>query len=132
MEILSWKNVVYGKNRVRRNYSRVQTTAELPNLIEVQTKSFDWFATEGIKELFSEISPIKDHGEKLELYFGDFEFDEPKYSITEAKRNVANYSRPLKVPQGVIIGNSPKKIFCSLISPVSVDFNFTSTFNGRE
>ena len=94
---MSWKNVVYGKNRVRRNYSRVQTTAELPNLIEVQTKSFDWFATEGIKELFSEISPIKDHGEKLELYFGDFEFDEPKYSITEAKRNVANYSRPLKV-----------------------------------
>ncbi len=94
---MSWKNVVYGKNRVRRNYSRVQTTVELPNLIEVQTKSFDWFATEGIKELFSEISPIKDHGEKLELYFGDFEFDEPKYSITEAKRNVANYSRPLKV-----------------------------------
>lgn len=93
---MSWKNVVYGKNRVRRNYSRVQTTAELPNLIEVQTKSFDWFVTEGIKELFTEISPIKDHGEKLELYFGDFEFDEPKYSITEAKRNMANFSRPLK------------------------------------
>jgi len=93
---LSWKNVVYGKNRVRRNYSRVQTNVELPDLIEVQTKSFDWFVNEGIKELFEEISPIKDHGEKLELYFGNYEFDEPKYSITEAKRNVTTYSRPLK------------------------------------
>ena len=93
---MSWKNVVYGKNRVRRNYSRVQTNVELPDLIEVQTKSFDWFVNEGIKELFEEISPIKDHGEKLELYFGNYEFDEPKYSITEAKRNVTTYSRPLK------------------------------------
>ena len=93
---MSWKNVVYGKNRVRRNYSRVQTNVELPDLIEVQTKSFDWFVNEGIKELFEEISPIKDHGEKLELYFGNYEFDEPKYSITEAKRNVTSYSRPLK------------------------------------
>ncbi len=92
-----YKEVIYGKNRVRRNYSKVQTNVELPNLIEVQTKSFDWFVNEGIKELFTEISPIKDHGEKLELYFGDYEFDEPEYSINEAKRNVASYSKPLKV-----------------------------------
>ena len=106
MEILSWKNVVYGKNRVRRNYSRVQTNVELPDLIEVQTKSFDWFVKEGLKELFKEISPIRDHvkeqgeiGErtKLELYFDDYEFDEPKYTIAESKRNEVNYSRPLKV-----------------------------------
>lgn len=95
--VLSFKNVVYGKNRVRRNYSRVQTNVELPNLIEVQTQSFEWFVNEGIKELFKEISPIKDHGEKLELYFQNYEFDEPKYSIPEAKRNDVNYSRPLKV-----------------------------------
>jgi len=94
---LSWKNVVYGKNRERRNYSRVQTNVELPDLIEVQTKSFGWFITTGIKELFKELSPIRDHGEKLELYFEDFEFDEPKYTIPQAKRNDANYSRPLKV-----------------------------------
>ena len=94
---MSFKNVVYGKNRVRRNYSRVQTNVELPNLIEVQTQSFEWFVNEGIKELFKEISPIKDHGEKLELYFQNYEFDEPKYSIPEAKRNDVNYSRPLKV-----------------------------------
>lgn len=94
---MSFKNVVYGKNRVRRNYSRVQTNVELPNLIEVQTQSFEWFVNEGIKELFKEISPIKDHGEKLELYFQDYEFDEPKYSIPESKKNDVNYSRPLKV-----------------------------------
>jgi DNA-directed RNA polymerase subunit beta len=94
--ILGWKNVTYGKNRVRRNFSRVQTNIELPNLIEVQTKSFENFITEGIKELFDEISPIKDHGEKLELTFGDFEFDEPKYTIPLAKKNDANYAAPLK------------------------------------
>ena len=67
--ILSWKNIQYGKKRVRRNYARVLTNVELPNLIEIQTKSFDWFLKEGIKELFQEISPIKDHsdGEKFEM-----------------------------------------------------------------
>ncbi len=94
---MSYKNVVYGKNRVRRNYSRVQTNVELPDLIEVQTKSFAWFISDGLKELFAELSPIKDHAEKIELYFGDFEFEEPKYTIPEAKRNVTSYSRPLKV-----------------------------------
>ena len=94
---MSYKNVVYGKNRVRRNYSRVKTTIELPNLIEVQTESFEWFLKEGISELFKEISPIQDHSEKLELYLGDYEFEEPKYSITESKRNDVNYARPLKV-----------------------------------
>jgi len=94
---LGWKNVTYGKNRVRRNYSRVRTNVELPDLIEVQTKSFAGFIDYGLKELFKEISPIKDHGEKLELYFGDYEFDEPKYSIPLAKKNDANYARSLKV-----------------------------------
>mgnify|MGYP002426190247 FL=1 len=96
---LSWKNVQYGKKRVRRNYARVLTNVELPNLIEVQTKSFQWLLDEGLKELFTEISPIKDHsdGEKFELYFLDYDFDEPKYSIPEAKVHNVNYSRALKV-----------------------------------
>ena len=96
---MSWKNVQYGKKRVRRNYSRVQTSVELPNLIEVQTGSFQWLIEKGLKELFQEISPIRDHGdgEKFELYFGDYEFDEPKYSITEAKVHNVNYSKALKV-----------------------------------
>ncbi len=94
---MSYKNIVYGKNRTRRNYSRVQTNVELPNLIEVQTNSFDWFLKVGLKDLFKEFSPIRDHGEKLELYFGEYEFDEPKYTIPEAKSKDMNYSRPLKV-----------------------------------
>ena len=94
---MNYKNVVYGKNRVRRNYSRVQTNVELPDLIEVQTKSFEWFKSEGIKELFKEISPITDHSEKFELYFDDFEFDEPKYDIPLSKTKSVNYASPLKV-----------------------------------
>ena len=94
---MGYKNVTYGKNRVRRNYSRVRANIELPNLIEVQTKSFESFIQEGLKELFTEISPIKDHGEKLELYFGDYEFDEPKYTIPQAKKNDVNYAMALKV-----------------------------------
>ena len=93
---MGYKNVKYGKNRIRRNYSRVQTNVELPNLIEVQTKSFEWFKTEGLRQLFAEFSPIKDHAGNLELYFDNFSFDEPKYSIPEAKRNDMNFSRPLK------------------------------------
>ena len=96
---MSWKNVQYGKKRVRRNYARVQTNVDLPNLIEVQTGSFQWLIETGLKELFHEISPIRDHGdgEKFELYFGEYEFDEPKYTIQEAKVHSVNYSRALKV-----------------------------------
>ena len=57
MEILSYKNVIYGKDRVRRNYSRVQTNVELPNLIEIQTKSYDDFINNGLKRLFATVSP---------------------------------------------------------------------------
>ncbi len=91
-----WKNVTYGKNRVRRNYSRVRTNVELPNLIEVQLKSFEWFMTTGLKELFAEISPIRDHGEKLELYFGDFEFEPPNRNTVRwrAKRTTLVSHRP--------------------------------------
>ena len=94
---MSYKNVVYGKDRVRRNYSRVQTNVELPDLIEIQTKSFNEFISNGLKDLFTEVSPIKDHTGKLELYFGDYSFDEPECSIEEAKRNTKNYSCKLNV-----------------------------------
>ena len=96
---MSYKNIQYGRTRVRRNYARVLTDVELPNLIEVQTESFKWLKTDGIKELFKELSPITDHndGEKFELYFGDYEFDEPKYSIKESKIHGVNYSQALKV-----------------------------------
>ena len=96
---MSYKNIQYGRTRVRRNYGRVQTNVELPNLIEVQTESFKWLLETGLKELFTELSPIKEHeeGGKVELSFLDYEFSEPKYSIKEAKMHNVNYSRALHV-----------------------------------
>ena len=96
---MSYKNVQYGRSHVRRNYARVQTNVELPNLIEVQTGSFAWLLDEGLSTLFKELSPIKDHGdgEKFELNFLSHEFDAPKYTIQEAKMQNVNYTRALRV-----------------------------------
>lgn len=69
----------------------------LPNLIEVQTKSFEWFITEGLNELFAEINPIEDlTGKNLALYFKGFRFDEPKYDEKTAKLKNTSYEVPLK------------------------------------
>lgn len=95
---MSYKNVNYGKKSVRRNYSKIRTEVELPNLIEIQTKSFDWFVNDGLKELFKDVSPIKSYdGQNLELYFGDFRFEDPKYDVVDCKLRDINYARPLKV-----------------------------------
>ena len=94
---MSYKNVQYGRKNVRRNYARVQTNVDLPNLIEVQTESFKWLLGEGLATLFKELSPIKDHGdgEKFELSYLEHEFSDPKYTIQEAKMHNVNYSRQL-------------------------------------
>ncbi|HSH31189.1 MAG TPA: DNA-directed RNA polymerase subunit beta, partial [Candidatus Saccharimonadales bacterium] len=69
----------------------------LPNLIEIQTQSFDWFTSEGLDELLNEISPIEDFtGKNLALYFKEFHFEEPKYSEKEAKLKNISYEVPLK------------------------------------
>ncbi|MBU1145036.1 MAG: DNA-directed RNA polymerase subunit beta [Firmicutes bacterium] len=94
---MDYKTVNYGKRRVRRNYSRVKSNVELPNLIEVQTTSFDWFVETGLKELFEDISPITNFTENLELYFKDYELEDPKYSVEECKEKDVTFSRPLKV-----------------------------------
>jgi len=94
---VNYKTVQYGKTRERRNYSRVKSNVELPNLIEVQTESFEWFMETGLKELFQDISPITNFNGNVELYFGDFEFEPAKYSVNECKEKDLNYSRPLKV-----------------------------------
>ncbi|MGD9761600.1 MAG: DNA-directed RNA polymerase subunit beta [Candidatus Izemoplasmatales bacterium] len=94
---MNYKTVQYGKTRERRNYSRVKSNVELPNLIEVQTESFEWFMETGLKELFQDISPITNFNGNVELYFGDFEFEPAKYSVNECKEKDLNYSRPLKV-----------------------------------
>ena len=94
---MNYKNVNYGKKSVRRNYSKIRTEVELPDLIEIQTKSFDWFVNEGLDELFKDISPITSFNGDLKLYFGEHRFENPKYSIVDCKLRDVNYARPLKV-----------------------------------
>ncbi|MBU0996836.1 MAG: DNA-directed RNA polymerase subunit beta [Firmicutes bacterium] len=94
---MDYKTVTYGKKRTRRNYSRVKSNVELPNLIEVQTSSFEWFVENGLKELFVDISPITNFTENLELYFKDYELENPKYTVEECKEKDLTYSCPLKV-----------------------------------
>ncbi|HEY8364907.1 MAG TPA: DNA-directed RNA polymerase subunit beta [Haloplasmataceae bacterium] len=93
----NYKEVKYGKKRIRRNYSRISGALELPNLIEIQTNSFSKFLNEGLTQMFNDISPIKDHSENLILEFVGYEIGEPKYDVLEAKERDVTYSAPLKV-----------------------------------
>ncbi|WP_026399638.1 DNA-directed RNA polymerase subunit beta [Acholeplasma equifetale] len=89
------KTVKYGKKAVRQNYSKMLHEVDLPNLIEIQTSSFDEFIKTGIDELLLDISPIEGHNGDLKLYFESSYLAEPKYSIGEAKLRDFNYSRQL-------------------------------------
>ena len=91
------KIVQYGKKRQRRNYSRIDVALDLPNLIEIQTASYQWFLDQGIREMFKDISPIEDNNGNLALEFVDYTLGEPKYSVLEAKERDANYAAPLRV-----------------------------------
>ncbi|MCX6043866.1 MAG: DNA-directed RNA polymerase subunit beta, partial [Chloroflexi bacterium] len=81
----------------RKNYARTPTVLELPRLTEVQLRSFEWFKTEGLRELFAEISPITSFNKNLELHFGDFYFGEPKYPEDECRERDITFSAPLWV-----------------------------------
>ncbi len=87
-----------GKNS-RMSYSRQKEVLEIPNLIEVQTDSYQWFLTDGLKEVFDDISPITDYSGHLSLEFVDFTLckDDIKYTIEECKERDATYAAPLKV-----------------------------------
>ncbi len=81
------------------NYSRQKEVLEMPNLIEVQKDSYQWFLDEGLKEVFDDISPIADYSGNLSLEFVDFTLceEDAKYSIEECKERDATYAAPLKV-----------------------------------
>ncbi|MFD1393570.1 DNA-directed RNA polymerase subunit beta [Lacticaseibacillus jixianensis] len=89
--------VNYGKHRTRRSYSRIKEVLDLPNLIEIQTNSYQWFLDEGLKEMFDDIMPIEDFQGKLSLEYVDYQLLEPKYTVDEARQHDANYSAPLHV-----------------------------------
>ena len=87
-----------GKNS-RMSYSRQKEVLQMPNLIEVQKDSYQWFLDAGLKEVFADISPITDYSGKLSLEFVDFTLckDDVKYTIEECKERDATYAAPLKV-----------------------------------
>ena len=84
---------------LRMSYSRQKEVLDMPNLIEIQKDSYQWFLNEGLKEVFKDISPIEDYSEHLSLEFVDFQLceDEKKYTIEECKERDATYAAPLKV-----------------------------------
>ncbi len=88
----------FGKN-TRMSYSRQREVLEMPNLIEVQKNSYQWFLDEGLQEVFEDISPITDYSGHLSLEFVDFVLckDDVKYSIEECKERDATYAAPLRV-----------------------------------
>ena len=90
--------IATGKN-MRMTYARQKEVLEMPNLIEVQKNSYQWFLDEGLKEVFDDISPISDFSDRLSLEFVDFELCEKdvKYSIEKCKERDATYAAPLKV-----------------------------------
>ncbi|AIF68294.1 DNA-directed RNA polymerase subunit beta [Terribacillus saccharophilus] len=89
--------VQYGRHRQRRSYARISEVLELPNLIEIQTASYEWFLEEGLREMFQDISPIEDFAGNLSLEFVDYSLGEPKYPVDEAKERDVTYNAPLRV-----------------------------------
>ncbi len=91
------KDIRCGK-KVRKSFSRIDEVLEMPNLIEVQKKSYRWFLEEGLREVFKDVGAITDYTGNLELTFLDYTIDNnPKYSVTECKERDATYAAPLKV-----------------------------------
>ncbi|MCI9170723.1 MAG: DNA-directed RNA polymerase subunit beta [Lawsonibacter sp.] len=91
------KDVMYGKT-LRKSFARYQEILEMPNLLEVQKTSYQWFLDVGLKEVFKDVGSIVDYGGNLELSFVDFSMDEkPKYDVEECKARDATYAAPIKV-----------------------------------
>ncbi len=87
----------FGDYRERRNYAKTKNAIELGNLLEIQKKSYDLFLTEGIEEVFKDIFPVESFTGNLSLDFGEYHFEQPRYSIKDCKDRYATYAAPLKV-----------------------------------
>ena len=94
---MAYKLKQSGDYRKRRNFSMIKNQFELDNLLQIQTESYQWFITEGIKEVLEEFSPIESFSGGLTLEFGEYEFDTPRYSLKECKDRQITYAAPLKI-----------------------------------
>ncbi|ANZ70885.1 DNA-directed RNA polymerase subunit beta [Pediococcus claussenii] len=151
--------VKYGKRRTRRSYARIKEVLDLPNLIEIQSDSYQWFLDEGLREMFNDIMPIDDFAGNLSLEFVDYQLLEPKYTVDEAREHEANYSAPLHVTlrltnhetgeiksqdvffgdfplmteQGTFIINGAERVIVSqLVRSPGVYYNVENDKNGRK
>ena len=91
------KDKYYGKT-LRKNFARYEEIMPMPNLLEIQKKSYQWFLDTGLREVFADVGVISDYAGTLELSFVDFSMNEPpKYDVEECKARDVNYAAPLKV-----------------------------------
>jgi len=96
-KLMAYKLKQSGDYRKRRNYSMIKNSLELDDLLQIQKESYQWFVTEGVKEVFEDFSPVESFSGSLSLEFGDYVFDTPRYSIRECKDRQITYAAPLKV-----------------------------------
>ncbi|MBD7907537.1 DNA-directed RNA polymerase subunit beta [Sporosarcina gallistercoris] len=150
--------VQYGQHRQRRSFARISEVLDLPNLIEIQTESYEWFLEEGLREMFHDISPIQDFTGNLSLEFVDYQLGEPKYPVDESKERDVTFAAPLRVKvrlhnketddvkeQDVFMGDFPlmtengtfiingaeRVIVSQLVRSPSVYFNDKTDKNGK-
>src|SRR5579862_3048770 len=95
-----------GPKRERYSFAKIVDVLNLPDLIELQKASFNWFITDGLKEAFDSISPIKGFTVKLVLEFGEHSLGEPKYSVEECRERDMTYSVPVRVRVRLITAES--------------------------
>ena len=91
------KDKYYGKT-LRKNFARHEEVMAMPDLLEIQKKSYKWFLDTGLREVFADVASITDYAGNLELSFIDYSMDEkPKYDVEECKARDATYAAPMKV-----------------------------------
>ena len=95
--LMAYKIKQSGDYRKRRNFSMIKNLLELDNLLQIQKESYQWFVTEGVKEVLEDFSPVESFSGSLSLEFNDYVFDTPRYSIKECKDRQITYAAPLKV-----------------------------------
>ena len=95
--LMAYKLKQSGDYRKRRNFSMIKNSLELDDLLQIQKESYQWFVTEGVKEVLEDFSPVESFSGSLSLEFNDYVFDTPRYSIKECKDRQITYAAPLKV-----------------------------------
>ena len=155
---MAYKLINCGDYRQRRSFSRIKKTYELKDLLEIQKKSYQWFIDTGIKEVFEDLFPVENFSGTLSLEFGDYHFDEPRYTIKESRDRETTFAAPLKIEvrlfnhetgevkeQEIFLGDMPvmtesgtfiingaeRVIVSQLVRSPSVYFNREIDKNGR-